>query len=28
MMNDGFGELNWEELKGFLNRISRECKER
>jgi len=28
MMNDGFGELNWEELKGFLNGISRECKER
>ena len=28
MMNDGFGELNWEELKGFLNRISRECKEK
>ncbi len=28
MMNDGFGELNWEELRGFLNRISRECKER
>jgi len=27
MMNDGFGELNWEELKGFLNGISRQCKE-
>ena len=28
MMNDGFGELNWEELKTFLNKISRECNER
>jgi len=28
MMNDGFGELNWEELKGFLNGISRQCKEK
>ena len=25
MMKDGFGELNWEELKTFLNKISREC---
>tara|TARA_R100001480_G_scaffold128765_1_gene126362 strand:- start:223 stop:1080 length:858 start_codon:yes stop_codon:yes gene_type:complete len=28
MMDDGFGELNWEELKTFLNKISRECNER
>ena len=28
MMNDGFGELNWEELKTFLNKISRECNEK
>ena len=28
MMQDGFGELNWEELKTFLNKISRECNER
>ena len=28
MMEDGFGELNWEELKGRLNRISLECNER
>ena len=28
MMEDGFGELNWEELKTFLNRISRECNEK
>jgi len=28
MMNDGFGELNWEELKVFLNKISRECNDR
>ena len=28
MMKDGFGELNWEELKTFLNKISRECNER
>ena len=27
MMEDGFGELNWEELKTFLNRISYECKD-
>jgi len=27
MMEDGFGELNWEELKTFLNKISRECNE-
>jgi DNA polymerase-1 len=25
---DGFGELNWEELKTFLNKISRECNEK
>ena len=25
MLEDGFGELNWEELKTFLNKISREC---
>jgi DNA polymerase-1 len=25
MVEDGFGELNWEELKTFLNKISREC---
>tara|TARA_B100001123_G_scaffold74689_5_gene84319 strand:+ start:47224 stop:48207 length:984 start_codon:yes stop_codon:yes gene_type:complete len=25
MRDDGFGELNWEELKAHLNRISREC---
>tara|TARA_R110000824_G_scaffold362744_1_gene550719 strand:- start:2616 stop:3581 length:966 start_codon:yes stop_codon:yes gene_type:complete len=25
MIEDGFGELNWEELKTFLNKISREC---
>lgn len=28
MMKDGFGELNWEELKAFLNKISRECNEK
>ena len=28
MMNDGFGELNWEELKTFLNKISRECNDK
>ena len=28
MIEDGFGELNWEELKTFLNKISRECNER
>ena len=28
MMEDGFGELNWEELKTFLNRISRECNDK
>ena len=28
MMEDGFGELNWEELKTFLNKISRECNEK
>jgi DNA polymerase-1 len=28
MVEDGFGELNWEELKTFLNKISRECNER
>tara|TARA_R100001377_G_scaffold9533_2_gene4856 strand:- start:562 stop:1527 length:966 start_codon:yes stop_codon:yes gene_type:complete len=28
MMKDGFGELNWEELKTFLNKISRECNDR
>jgi len=28
MMNDGFGELNWEELKTYLNKISRECNEK
>lgn len=28
MMKDGFGELNWEELKTFLNKISRECNEK
>ena len=28
MMNDGFGELNWEELKTYLNKISRECNDR
>tara|TARA_R110002012_G_scaffold193232_4_gene360880 strand:+ start:1914 stop:2879 length:966 start_codon:yes stop_codon:yes gene_type:complete len=27
MMEDGFGELNWEELKTFLNKISIECNE-
>ncbi len=27
MMEDGFGELNWEELKTFLNKISKECNE-
>ena len=25
MRNDGFGELNWEDLRTILNRISREC---
>jgi len=25
MRNDGFGELNWEDLRTALNRISREC---
>ena len=28
MLEDGFGELNWEELKTFLNKISRECNEK
>jgi len=28
MMEDGFGELNWEELKTFLNKISRECNDK
>jgi len=28
MMKDGFGELNWEELKMFLNKISQECNEK
>ena len=28
MMKDGFGELNWEELKAFLNKISRECNDK
>ena len=28
MMTDGFGELNWEELKTFLNKISYECKDK
>jgi len=28
MMKDGFGELNWEELKTFLNKISRECNDK
>ena len=28
MMQDGFGELNWEELKTFLNKISRECNDK
>jgi DNA polymerase-1 len=28
MIEDGFGELNWEELKVFLNKISRECNEK
>ena len=28
MVEDGFGELNWEELKTFLNKISRECIEK
>jgi len=28
MVNDGFGELNWEELKTFLNKISRECNDK
>jgi DNA polymerase-1 len=28
MIEDGFGELNWEELKTFLNKISRECNEK
>lgn len=28
MMEDGFGELNWELLKGYLNKISQDCKER
>jgi len=27
-MEDGFGELNWEELKTFLNKISRECNDK
>ena len=25
MREDGFGELNWEQLKAHLNRISRQC---
>ena len=28
MIEDGFGELNWEELKTFLNKISRECNDK
>lgn len=28
MMEDGFGELNWETLKTFLNKISRECNDK
>ena len=28
MLEDGFGELNWEELKTFLNKISRECNDK
>jgi DNA polymerase I len=28
MVEDGFGELNWEELKTFLNKISRECNDK
>jgi len=28
MMKDGFGELNWEELKTYLNKISRECNDK
>jgi DNA polymerase-1 len=28
MMEDGFGELNWEELKTYLNKISRECNDK
>jgi hypothetical protein len=25
MIDDGFGELNWEDLKASLNKISLEC---
>ena len=25
MRDDGFGELNWEDLKAHLNKIHREC---
>ena len=28
MVEDGFGELNWEELKTFLNKISMECNDK
>ena len=28
MREDSFGELNWEELKAFLNKISLDCKEK
>lgn len=28
MLDDGFGELNWEGLKTYLNKISRECKDK
>ena len=25
MMEDGFGEINWEDLKAVLNRIKTDC---
>jgi len=25
MRDDGFGELNWEDLKAHLNKIHKEC---
>ena len=25
MIDDGFGELNWEDLRTHLNKIAREC---